>query len=344
MGIRVLVTGADGFVGRTLVKMLLESSAFEVSSLRLMDRQFKIQYGDARVQLFSGDFFDPDVLKSTLENSVDIAFHLASIPGGAAERDFELGHRVNLDGTLELFEALRQQAKTPVVVFASTIAVYGSPLPALVDANTPVKPNLSYGTQKLIGELMLEDFSRRGFLDGRAVRLPGIVARPLEPSGLISAFMSDVMRCLSAGEAFTCPVSPEAIMWWMSAQCCAQNLIHAATMPVAPQARQVPPSGQEGASYGQATMPIQQGSSRVTLLPALRATMGEIVAGIAELYGSDRLGLIRYEPNEQVEAGFGRFPPMDSSAAEALGFQHDGSVIALIKNALQDVVGSSPPL
>jgi D-erythronate 2-dehydrogenase len=157
---------------------------------------------------------------------------------------------------------------------------------------------------------MLEDFSRRGFLDGRAVRLPGIVARPLEPSGLISAFMSDVMRCLSAGEAFTCPVSPEAVMWWMSAQCCAQNLIHAATMP------------------------IQPDSSRVTLLPALRATMREIVAGIAELYGSDRLELIRYEPNEPVEAGFGRLPPMDSSAAEALGFQHDDTVLALIQRAL----------
>ena len=99
-------------------------------------------------------------------------------------------------------------------------------------------------------------------------------------------------------------------MWWRSARCCAQNLIHAVTMP------------------------ITAASNRVTLLPALRATMHEIVAGIAELYGSDRLELIRYEPNEQVEAGFGRFPPMDSSAAEALGFHHDGSVIALINNAL----------
>jgi D-erythronate 2-dehydrogenase len=309
---KILITGANGFVGRTLVKMLLESEMFEFSNLHLLDHQFKIQYSDARVQLFSGDFFDPNVLKSALESPVDIAFHLASIPGGAAEREYELGHRVNLEGTLTLFEALRRQTKPPVVVFTSTIAVYGSPLPALVGANTPVKPNLSYGTQKLIGELMLEDFSRRGFLDGRTVRLPGIVARPLEPSGLISAFMSDVMRRPSVGEPFTCPVSPEAVMWWMSARCCAQNLIHAAIIPA-----------------------DLFTSSRVTLLPALRATMREIVAGIAELYGADRLGLIRYEPNEQVEAGFGRFPPMDSSAAEALGFRHDGSVRDLIVNALE---------
>lgn len=309
---KILVTGADGFVGRTLVRMLLESPALEVSSLRLLDRQFNTSYSDARVQTFEGDFFDPSVLERALGLPVDTVFHLASIPGGAAERDFELGKRVNLEGTLALFEALRIRAKPPIVAFASTIAVYGSPLPALVDASTPPKPNSSYGAQKLIGELLLSDFSRRGFLDGRAVRLPGIVARPLEPSGLVSAFMSDAIRRLSAGEAYTCPVSPEAVMWWMSARCCARNLIHAASLPSE-----------------------RLASSRVVLLPALRATMREVVAGIAERFGSDRLELIRYAPNEQVEAGFGRFPPMDSSAAEALGFRHDGSVRALIQNALE---------
>jgi D-erythronate 2-dehydrogenase len=133
---KILITGADGFVGRTLVRTLLESDGLRISSLRLLDRQFKIQYTNARVKMFSGDFFDPDVLKSALESPVDIAFHLASIPGGAAERDCELGHRVNLEGALALFEALRRQPKAPVMVFASTIAVYGSPLPALIDANT----------------------------------------------------------------------------------------------------------------------------------------------------------------------------------------------------------------
>jgi nucleoside-diphosphate-sugar epimerase len=243
---------------------------------------------------------------------VDMVFHLASIPGGVAERDYDLGNRVNLEGTITLFEKLRQQNKAPVVVFASTIAVYGSPLPAVVDGSTPSQPNSSYGTQKLIGELMLTDFSRRGFLDARVVRLPGIVARPLEPSGLVSAFMSDVIRRLSAGEAFTSPVSSEAIMWWMSARCCAKNLIQAATLPVS--------------SFT---------ASRVNLLPALHATMGEIVAGIAELYGSDRLELIRYEAVESIEAGFGRFPPMDSSVPESLGFHHDGTIKTLIQNALE---------
>jgi D-erythronate 2-dehydrogenase len=308
----ILITGADGFVGRTLVKRLLESTAINVSSLHLLDKQFKTTFDDARVKTYEGDFFDAEILRAALEQPTDIVFHLASIPGGAAERNYELGKRVNLEGTLELFEALRRQSKTPIVVFASTIAVYGSPLPDFVDANTPTKPNISYGTQKLIGELLLSDYSRRGFLDGRALRLPGIVARPQRPSGLISAFMSDILRKLSVGESYTCPVSPEAVMWWMSARCCADNFIHAATLSA-----------------------DVLNSSRVVLLPALRATMRDVVAGLAERFGENRLDLVRYEPNENVEAGFGRFPPMDASVAEALGFRHDGSVIALIKNALK---------
>ncbi len=305
---KILITGADGFVGRTLVRLLEET--FPNSELYLLDREFKTQYMDARTKIFTGDFFDPIILHNALANGVDIVFHLASIPGGAAERDYAAGKRVNLDGTIELFESLRQLLEPPIVVFASTIAVYGSPLPNVVDSSTSAKPNLSYGTQKYIGELLVEDYSRRGFFDGRALRLPGIVARPPETSGMISAFMSDIMHNLAAGKKYVCPVSAESVMWWMSAICCAQNFIHAATMP-APE-------------------------HRVTLLPALRASVKEIVAGLAELYGNDRLELVRYEANEQIEKAFGRFPPMFSGQAEALGFKHDGSVMALIQNALAE--------
>jgi len=231
MAANLIVTGADGFIGRTLVKRLLGNPQFDGATFHLLDKQFKTSFTDPRVNTYEGDFFDAKILSEALKEPADIVFHLASIPGGAAERDYELGKVVNLDGTLSLFEALRKQQNVPIVVFASTIAVYGSPLPSLVDGHTPAKPNMSYGTQKLIGELLVGDYSRRGFLDGRAVRLPGIVARPLEPSGLISAFMSDILRKVSAGEPYTCPVSPQAVMWWMSAQCCADNLLHAASVP-----------------------------------------------------------------------------------------------------------------
>jgi nucleoside-diphosphate-sugar epimerase len=308
----LLITGADGFVGRTLVKMLLGDKSLEFSRLLLLDQNFKTRYTDARVQVLEGDFFAPDILETALNRPINTVFHLASIPGGAAEDDFKLGKRVNLDGTIALFEALSQQDRPPVVVFTSTIAVYGSPLPVLVNAHTLPNPNISYATQKLIGELLLADYTRRGFLDGRILRLPGIVARPLGPSGMISAFMSDILHQLKAGNPYVCPVSAQAAMWWMSAKCCGQNLIHAATM-------------------SSTLLP----ANRTVQLPALRATMGQIVAGLAALYGEDRHDLVRYQPNPQIEAGFGQFPPMDNRIAQALGFQHDGSVESLITNALE---------
>ena len=197
-------------------------------------------------------------------------------------------------------------------MFASTIAVYGSPLPPIVNAATPAKPALSYGAQKLMGEIALQDLSRRGGLDGRALRLPGIVARPLQPSGLISAFMSDIIRLLAAGQPFTCPVSPNAVAWWMSAQSCVDNLIHAAQLPTE-----------------------KLGGQRTWQLPALRFTIGELVQTLSELFGEDRRSLVRYQPNENVEAGFGRFPPLDASASQAIGFRDDGSIAQLVRNALK---------
>lgn len=308
---RVLVTGANGFVGRWLVRLLLTNNSLEPTQLLLLDRKFDITHTDPRIQTLEGDFFQPQVLEAALAQPVGVVFHLASIPGGLAEQALELGLEVNLKGTLALFEALRRQPRTPVVVFASSIAVYGSPLPGRVDAQTPPNPSSSYGTQKLLGEYLLLDYSRRGELDGRALRLPGIVARPAEPSGLVSAFMSEVMHHLKAGQPYTAPVSPQATMWWMSAHCCAINLIHAATLP-SPAAH-----------------------PRVVLLPTLRASLQEVVDGLAARYGPNRRHLIRYQPDEAIESRFGRFPNLDASVAEAMGFRHDGDVHSLIFNALE---------
>jgi nucleoside-diphosphate-sugar epimerase len=323
--LNVLITGADGFVGRALVARVLADGAAlnaPLDQLILVDRQFGLPHEDKRLKPIVGSFGDVAVLRDALADGladgVDVAFHLASIPGGAAERDYELGQRVNVHDTFALFEALRKQAAPPTlptVVFASSIAVYGSPMPARVDATTPATPTLSYGAQKLMGEIALQDLSRRGDLDGRALRLPGIVARPLQPSGLISAFMSDIIRRLAAGQPFTCPVSPNAVAWWMSATCCVDNLLHAARLPAS-----------------------QLNGQRTWQLPALRFTMGELVQTLATLFGADRLELVRYEPNEQIEASFGRYPPLDASLSEAVGFHHDGDIESLVRNALADSV------
>ncbi len=308
----ILITGAGGFVGGALVKRLLADTD-PALRLTLIDQRFDALPSDLRARRLTGGFGEAALLREALAGGVDQAYHLASVPGGVAERDFALGQRVNLHDTLALFEALGAQARPPAVVFASTIAVYGSPLPPLVDDDTPLRPALSYGAQKLMGEIALADMSRRGMLDGRALRLPGIVARPLGSSGLISAFMSDVIRLLADGQPCILPVSPAAVAWWMSAACCVDNLLRAARMPLSP----------------------LNGSRRVWQLPALRFTLGALVETLGLMFGPDRPGLVSWQPNESVEAGFGRYPLLSTPAADAAGFKHDGNIETLVRNALR---------
>jgi nucleoside-diphosphate-sugar epimerase len=311
---RVLVTGAGGFVGRRLVRRLLAEEGQlnqPIARLALLDTRLDEPLAEPRVEAYVGSITDVGLLRQALASGVDVVFHLASVPGGLAERDYELGRQVNLDATLTLLEHLREQPHPPVVVFASSIAVFGNPMPALVDNATLPRPQLSYGAHKLIGEVLVSDFSRRAWIDGVSLRLPGIVARPPEPSGLLSAFMSDIFWRLAAGEPFICPVSPQAVAWWMSVECCVHNLLHAARLS-----------------------PAQRATARVVTLPILRLTIAELVDGLARRYGEDRRGLVRYEPDEALEAGFGRYPPLDVRSAEALGFRHDRNVERLIANAV----------
>ena len=311
---KVLVTGANGFIGSALATRLLQPGALPgvtVGQLRLLDQSFSHPPADGRVQQLSGDIADPGLLRQALAGGVQLVFHLASVPGGLAERDYALGHRVNLQATHELLWQLRDQAMPAVVVFASSIAVYGAPLPDPVDEDTPADPRLSYGAHKLVGELLLRDLSRRGWVDGRALRLPGVVARPRGPSGLLSAYMSDIQHALAAGEPYTCPVSPQAVSWWMSAGCCVDNLLHAASLPAE-----------------------QVAAQRTWVLPVQRFTMAELVDALARRYGDDRRALVRWQPNEALEAAFGRYPPLLTPRAEAAGFRHDGSVDALLQRSL----------
>lgn len=312
----ILITGANGFVGRHLVRRLLRTGRIGAgqvpfSRLTLVDLGADDSVDDARVRLVSGSIADDAVLRAAFSERVDHVFHLASVPGGAAEKSFALGLDVNLRATLAMLELLRDQPAPPArFTFASTIAVYGAPMPAVVDDDTPMRPGLSYGAHKLVDEILIKDYSRRGWIDGRIVRLPGIVARPAEPSGLLSAFMSDIFWKLRAGEPFTCPVSADAVAWWMSVGCCVDNLLHAAGL----EAKQV-------------------GTRRDWTLPVLRLHIAELVDALARRYGEDRPGLVSYAPNDGLEQAFGRFPPLAAAAAEAIGFRHDGDVDRLVANA-----------
>lgn len=309
---KVLVTGAGGFIGAQLVALLRATGRIgkqPVSALALADQRL----GDVPPGALplEGDLGSERLVQRVRDFAPAVVFHLAAVPGGAAEADYALGRRVNLDATLALFEALADDGKPPVVVYASTIAVYGSSLPEVVGPETPPRPPLTYGAHKLACEILLADFARRGLLDGRSVRLPGIVARPRAPSGLASAFMSDILHALAAGEPFTCPVSPQATAWWMSAQCCAENLLHAAVMDVS-----------------------QADPARAWPLPVLWLSMAQVIETCAALYGEDRRQLVQFAPQAGLENVFGRYPRLDDAPSRALGLHDDGSAEVLVRRAL----------
>lgn len=313
-GLRVLVTGANGFLGQLLVKRLLAAGSLRgqaIGTLLLLDMNLEGIAADPRLRLHPGSVTDPALLRRVLADGIDVVFHLVSIAGGAAERQYELGYEVNLQASLELLQQLRNRARPPVLVFASSVAVYGADLPPRLDEQAPAQPQLSYGAHKRMVEIALSDLARRGEVDGRALRLPGIVARPQAGQGLRSAFMSELMRCVAAGQPYQCPVSAAATAWWMSARCCVNNLLRAAELPLAHDA------------------------PRVWQLPVLHLSIGQVVDALAERFGEASRALVSYHPDAQLEAQFGRQPPLKTPQARALGLRHDGSATALVRNALE---------
>lgn len=318
----ILITGAAGFVGAALVQRLLTEAppALTTTPLRLslLDREFSAPPASPQMAHHAGDLGDPALLQHVLANPVDLVFHLASLPGAQAERDPEQGLAANLLAPVALLNALAQQRRTqpaaavPRVVFASSVAVYGPTDPdrRLHEAALP-QPALSYGTHKWMTELLLADHSRRGELDGRSLRLPGIVARPSRESGHGSAFMSQIFHALREGQPYRCPTSPQATAWWMSLGCCLDNLLHAATLP----AQGLP-------------------ASRCWQVPVLTASVQDVVTGIEQALGGRAPARLVYHPDAEIEARFGRYPALDTPTAEAAGFRHDGSIAALVARVL----------
>ena len=305
----IIVTGAGGFVGRALVRQLLALEP-RVQRLTLLDSRLPPDLDDPRIVAVEGDLADPAIRARTVGEGADVLFHLAGVMGGAAEQDPALSRRINLDASLDLIEAVVAKSHKPRVVFTSTIAVLGAPFPAHVDDDTPLSPFLTYGAHKLMIEVALADMTRRGVLDAVSVRLPGILARPLGPSGMKSAFMSEVFHALVAGQPFVAPVSRGATIWAMSVERCAANLVHAATMDVA-------------------LLP----ETRAVTLPALRLAFGDMVDAIVARAGVDP-ALVTYAPDAALETQFGALPLLSTPAADRGGFRHDGDVSAFVAAAL----------
>ncbi|NRR31678.1 NAD-dependent epimerase/dehydratase family protein [Oxalobacteraceae bacterium] len=308
----ILITGANGFVGRALALRLLEQPGH---TLTLVDRAFVDAPDFGPATLLQGAFDDPRILEAALATPVDTVFHLASVPGGLAERQYAPGYQVNLQATMTLAHRLAGQsraARPPIrLVFASSVAVYGPLTGAAIHEDQAPRPAMSYGAHKLMAEIALADLSRRGELDTVSLRLPGIVARPPGESGHGSAFMSLVMHNMAAGLPYACPVSPAATSWWMSLPCCVENLLHAAGMDTST----APPA-------------------RTWQLPVLQLSMEALLQALERRFGADRRRLISHLPDDAIETLFGRCPPLHTPAAIAAGFRHDIDADRLVASAL----------
>ncbi|HSW04365.1 NAD-dependent epimerase/dehydratase family protein [Aquabacterium sp.] len=315
----VIVTGAEGFVGRVLVQRLLQQglAGRPVTRLSLMDVGFARPPADARVLQLAGSIADAELRRAAYAHPVDAVFHLASIPGGAAEKNYELGRSINLDATLGLLEDLRGQARPPRFIFASTIGVYGEQLPPVVDEQTLPNPGLSYGAHKLAGEYLVADATRKGWVQGCSLRLPGVVARPGDGAGMMSAFMSQLFWCLRDGRPLTVPVSAAGVAWWISVDRCVDNLVHAAGIDAA-----------------------LLDARRSYQMPVLRLSVAEVVEALADRFGADRRALVSYAPDPLIERLFAAYPPLSTPRAEALGFASDGSVAELITRALGEITAT----
>ena len=321
---RIVVTGAAGFIGQGLVRALrgrLAEQPQPSGELCLTDlgpalaQAAPVQDG-ARLLELPGDIGDQGLVESLFARPVQRLYHLAGIVSGRAEAEFELGKRVNLDATLALLERCRLQAERggPVVRFtyASSIAVFGTPLPERIDDSTAPAPTLSYGAHKRVIELLIDDYSRRGFIDGRALRLSGVLLRPAIPNGALSAFNSDVIREPLAGRDYVCPVGPDANLWVTSYRRAVQQLLALSELDAS-----------------------DLGAQRAITAPALAVRVGDIVAALGR-FDSQAPARVSYRAQPDLEAQFGRWPLNCAfDRAHALGLSADVSIGALLESCLE---------
>jgi nucleoside-diphosphate-sugar epimerase len=304
----VVITGAAGFLGRILRARLPEDWN---GTLTLVDVAADVDGSAADAAWLTGAMADRTRLAAALR-AADVVIGLAAVPGGAAERDYLASKSVNLDLPLAILDILAERATPARYVHASTIAVFGAPLPPSVDDATLPRPAMTYGAHKLMVETALANFARLGRVDGIAVRLPALLARPAGDNTMRSAFMSDLFHACAAGRPFIVPTSESATVWAMSASCGADNLLHAA--------RIAPPDA---------------ATSRAFTLPALRVTMGELAGAVVRRTRCDP-ALVTFERDDELEAQFGRLPPLATPLANGLGFAHDGSLDRMVGRALAD--------
>jgi len=325
----VLIIGAAGMVGRKLTAALLEAGAIgeeQIDRLTLAD----VMAPEPPLHRIptvpvAADLSIPGVATQLVAERPDLIFHLAAIVSGEAEADFDKGYAINLDGTRDLLEAIRRQGANapycPRLVFTSSIAVFGEPLPPAIPDDMAHTPLTSYGTQKAICELLLADYSRRGFVDGIGIRLPTIVVRPGKPNKAASGFFSGIIREPLNGMEAVLPVEDSVRHWFASPRAAIGFLLHAATLDTAP-----------------------LGQRRTLTMPGLSATIAEEVAALERFGGSAATRLIRREPDETIARIVAGWPQnFDTRRALELGFLAETSFDDIVRAYIEDELDGNRP-
>jgi D-erythronate 2-dehydrogenase len=324
---KVVITGGAGFIGRQLAERLLalgelpgrDGKAERIDELVLFDavEPAPFKTPDKRVRATTGDIADRALVARTIGQNTGSVFHLAAVVSAAAEADFDLGMRVNVEGTQAVLEACRALPQPARLVFTSSIAVFGGDMPPTLVDTTPLTPQTSYGAQKAIGELLLNDYSRKGFVDGRALRLPTIVVRPGKPNKAASTFASSILREPLAGQEALCPVERSARMWILSPRRAVESLLHAHALPAE-----------------------RWGTNRSLTLPGIEVSIGDMVDGLGRVAGKGPVARIKWHPDAHIQKIVAGWPfRFDPARAKALGFSPDKTIDEIVQAHIDDQLG-----
>lgn len=315
---QILITGGGGFIGQKLAQRLASDGTLagrEIAGMTLVDLSVPLApAADFPVQALAADISDAAAVEAIVETGFDVIYHLAAVVSGAAEAEFDLGMRVNLIGSINVFQAARALGSRPKVIYSSSVAVHGGEAPDSVPDGIELNPQTSYGAQKAMGELLLNDMSRKGFIDGRGLRLPTVSIRPGKANAAASSFMSGIFREPLQGEAANCPVGRDFAVWHTAPRTLIDNLLIAADI--------------DGDAFGY---------NRNLNLPGRTDTIGEMIDAMTRVAGPEPAARITWESDPTIEAivkGWrGRFDPRKGLK---LGFKADESFENSVRCFLDD--------